>query len=295
MVSAGTGAVAFNGVVGGSNSLTSLNVTGGNITLGGNVTTTGNQTYSGAVILSGNDVLTTTSSNVAFSSTVDGGYGLTVAANNGNVVFHDAVGNGTSLASLSATGGGGITLAGNVTTSGNQTYSGAVILGASDTLTAGGSITSANTVSGYAYALTIDGIVNGTMDINVAKIQANSTSADAFTGTVGTLTDMRQDGFADVFSYSDAPPTFNGRSVAGAAVKKSPDIASAAPLQVSQTNLMLSVDADDAGSGAANALSKAENGSGTGSEAGFKLGVIADVDTKKTVSKDPEKKKGEAI
>ena len=88
--------------------------------------------------------------------TVDGGFGLTIAAGNGTVGFNSTVGNGTALTSLSSTGTGAVTFSGavgtnllrlgsvsitgatninggSVYTSGIQSYNGAVSLGADTT------------------------------------------------------------------------------------------------------------------------------------------------------------------
>ena len=87
-----TGTVQFGGVVGNTDGLGAMSITGnldldanivgaaslsvsGTSNLGANVTTTGNQTYTGAVTLSANTTLTTTSNGaVYFGGTIDGGY-----------------------------------------------------------------------------------------------------------------------------------------------------------------------------------------------------------------------------
>ena len=104
--------------------------------------------------------LTTTNSNVSFSSTVDGAHALTVAAGTGTVGFSGTVGNATALTSLSSTGSGAVTFSsavgtnllrlgsvsisgatningGSVYTSGNQGYTGTISLGADTTLDTG--------------------------------------------------------------------------------------------------------------------------------------------------------------
>ena len=75
----------------------SLSVSGAS-DLGANVTTTGNsQTYSGPVTLSA-DITLTDAGNILFSSTVDGGYALTIAnSGTGDVTFTGAVGGTTAL------------------------------------------------------------------------------------------------------------------------------------------------------------------------------------------------------
>ena len=127
----------------------------GTSTLNGSVTTTGTQTYTGAVTLGANAALTTTNSNITFSSTVDSTagsyYGLSITNGTGTTAFGGIVGanSGTSAlgylcinsagcsasAAGTTTGTGTTTLAGNVTTSGNQAYGGNLTLGANTVLT----------------------------------------------------------------------------------------------------------------------------------------------------------------
>ena len=155
-VVAGTGTVSYHGTVGGIAALTSLSDTGSGTTdLNGNVTTTGSQAYSGPVLLAADDTLSTTNSNVTFGSTVDGAYGLTVAAGSATIKYNGAVGGKTKLASLNDTGSGATDLNGNVTTTGTQSYSGPLIIGANDTLsTTNSNVTFSSTVDG-AFALIV--------------------------------------------------------------------------------------------------------------------------------------------
>src|SRR5208337_5352019 len=110
----------------------------------------GTQSYTDVITVSGNTTLTTTNAAVGFSTTVDGTVaatqGLTVAAGTSTVSCGGGVGTSFSLASLTVTGTGGITLR-TVTTSGLQSYTGAVTLGATATLT-GTVPTFSSTVSG---------------------------------------------------------------------------------------------------------------------------------------------------
>src|SRR5208337_4880699 len=113
------------GVVGGGFSLASLAVNGtGAITLL-SVTTAGAQSYTGPVTLGANTVLTTTNSNVTFTSTVNGlvagAQSLTINQGMGAVSFGGVVGAAFSLASLAVNGTGAITLL-SVTTAGAQSY-----------------------------------------------------------------------------------------------------------------------------------------------------------------------------
>ena len=118
----------------------------GTSNLGANVTTSGTQTYTGAVTLSTDVTLTTTDSNVTFSSTVDGdgtARDLIIDTNGttGTILFDGLVGNSNDLDAMTITGNldldaaianttsidvsGTSNLGANVTTSGTQTYTGA--------------------------------------------------------------------------------------------------------------------------------------------------------------------------
>ena len=139
--------------------LSTLSVTGTS-SLNGNVTSSSTQEYTGNVSISNDITLTTTDSNITFSSTVDGDgtardltidmdnsgdgadgtvqFANTVGANNsldviditGNLNLDAAISNTTSL-SVSGTSN----LGADVTTSSTQTYSGAVVLSNDVTLT----------------------------------------------------------------------------------------------------------------------------------------------------------------
>ncbi len=165
-------------------SAASLSVSGTS-DLGANVTTSGSQSYTGAVTLSGaNRTLTTTDSNITFSSTIDSATAiapatqtaraLTLAMGTGTATFGGAVGATNALGALAITGAldlnaditsaaslsvsGTSDLGANVTTSGAQTYSGAVTLSGgnrtlSTTNTASDNTTN-NTTSGITFSST---------------------------------------------------------------------------------------------------------------------------------------------
>ena len=135
-ITAGTGTVSFDGLVGDTAPLTSLSVTAATIDLnGGAVTTTGGQTYTGAVVLGADgDLKSNSSGSIQFSSTVDsdatsGPWSLTVNTG-GTIGFGGAVGTANSkhLTNLLAEGGGTTQINGDVTTTGGQTYSDGVLL-----------------------------------------------------------------------------------------------------------------------------------------------------------------------
>lgn len=187
-VNAGTGDAKFlGGSVGATNSLSSLSVTGTNISLGSSVTTSGNQTYGGAVVLTAADTLTSSAGNgnVSFSSTLnsDGtARALTIAAGTGNVGFGGAVGGGNKLASLAVTGSA-ITLGGNVTTNANQTYTGNVILGATDTLD------SSNSNGNITFSSAVEATTSGAQGLTVTAGTGNVTfgAAEGLIGNLSTL------------------------------------------------------------------------------------------------------------
>jgi autotransporter-associated beta strand protein len=93
-------------------------------------------------------------SSVVFRSTLDGGFGLTVA-NFTKATFGGAVGGTNPLASLTVNGKA-LLNGGPITTSGAQSYNSTVTLGANATLTSttGGNILFASTIDG-AYGLTV--------------------------------------------------------------------------------------------------------------------------------------------
>ena len=135
-----------------------LHVTGAAIPVFPAVTTNGTLTLGqatnfGAVTLGGTTAIDSTNTAIDFTSTVNGGFGLTVNAGTGAVTFGGVVGGTTPLASLAVTGP--TTLDGFVTTTGTQTYNSAVTLGATDTLTTtNGAVDFVSTVDG-AFGLTV--------------------------------------------------------------------------------------------------------------------------------------------
>lgn len=121
----GSGSTAiFNGAVGATTALASLNVSGPTQLNGGSITTTAGQTYAGTVTLGADTVLA--ANGVAITGALDGAHALTVQ-NAGTTTFGAAVGAGTALASLSVEGGGPTVLGGaSVDTTGAQHYGGPV-------------------------------------------------------------------------------------------------------------------------------------------------------------------------
>ena len=99
----------------GSSSLTVSNSSD----IGGSITTSGTQTYTGAVVISAAVTLTTTDSDVLFSSTINGtatNESLTISTGSGDVTFSSTIGASTAINRLSVTSSGTIYVAGNITT-----------------------------------------------------------------------------------------------------------------------------------------------------------------------------------
>ena len=171
-VNAGSGLTTFDGVVGGTDEMgaiiisgsggldldaavsnaTSLAVTGAS-NLGGNVTTVDAQTYTGAVTLSGatRTLLSSGGSTITFGNTIDGTQALNVNTA-GTTIFNGNVGSGTALGAIDIVTGAfdlnaNITsaasidvssttaLGGNITTLGAQVYSGTITLDDSGSFT----------------------------------------------------------------------------------------------------------------------------------------------------------------
>ncbi|NDG45452.1 MAG: hypothetical protein EBY36_12305, partial [Gammaproteobacteria bacterium] len=87
--------------------------------IGGNITTSGTQTYTGAATVSANVTLTTTDSNVLFSSTINGSGGdetFAISSGSGTVTFSNTIGATTAINTLTVTSTGGIYVANNITT-----------------------------------------------------------------------------------------------------------------------------------------------------------------------------------
>ena len=167
----------------------SLSVTG-NTTLSADVTTAGGQTYNGTVTLGANTILADTGTGVAFDSTVDGGFSLTV---NGNATFGGAVGGNTQLSSLDVTGTTAMN-AGTVTTSGDQSYSQLVTL-AQDTTLSGGTLQSVSgtslQVAGAGNSLTLTFGGTTVIDGNLITGVNNLTVGDS--GITGSATQVLND------------------------------------------------------------------------------------------------------
>jgi filamentous hemagglutinin family protein len=168
-----SGATTLGGAIGGTTSLTSLNVTStGGTTLDGSVKTSGAQTYHSALALGGGIALT--GNDIDFVSTVNGGHALTIS-DAGTTTLGGAIGGTASLTSLNVTSTDGTTLDNNVTTSGAQTYNSAATLGGNVVLTSNGGNVSIGGVTGASHNLEFnapDGNVTWNGALNVGNFQA---------------------------------------------------------------------------------------------------------------------------
>lgn len=154
------GNAVLKGPLGANDPLASLTVKG-NATLGaGSIVTDGEQSYQGNVTVGGNVSVTSRQGDIGFDRAVDGGHGLTVAANQGEVTFAGPVGQGSRLGDLKVSAAGDIVLdgpvraasvqtggngdvlinGGSVDTTGSQQYGQHVILSGVDTTLSGADV-----------------------------------------------------------------------------------------------------------------------------------------------------------
>ncbi|NBZ97539.1 MAG: hypothetical protein EBS46_02025, partial [Proteobacteria bacterium] len=215
-----TPTVRFNGVVGGTNPLGAIAITGaldlnaiiqktsdssagaasltvsGVSDLGANVNTSGIQTYSGAVTLSGAD-RTLKGSTITNSSTITGAtFSLTET---GNSVINGAI-SGVNIFSVSGT----TSLGADVSTTGTQTFTGALTVnGAARTLTttgddvtfsgtinsdsAGAGVRNLTIATGSAATVQFNGIVGGTYALGAIAITGTSAALDLNAAITGAL------------------------------------------------------------------------------------------------------------
>ena len=235
--------VLFSGIVGGSNGVGDISVTGAldldaNIAdasslsisqasnIGANVTTTNTQTYTGNTILSASNTLTTTNSNVVFSGTVNSDSttrDLTINSGTGDVQFGNAVGATNALGSINITGNldlnaaiigassvdvsGTSDLGGNVTTTGNQTFSDTTTLSTAVVLQ--GSTINLNAISGGSNAMTITG--NLDLDGDASSLGGVRVSGTSNLG--GDITSSSTQLFVGATTLSGGDRTLTGSTV----------------------------------------------------------------------------------
>ena len=279
---ADTGDVTLTGAVGGTTKLSRLTVaaagqvavasvqttgaiavTGTNIDLNGSVyeSNDGNITFTGPVVL-GSDVTIDSDKNdngtdgaISFSSTINGGYALTLDADGGAVTLTGAVGGTTKLSRLTVAAAGQVAVASVQTTGaiavtgtnidlngsvyesndGNITFTGPVVLGSDVTIDSDkndngtdGAISFSSTING-AKALTLDadtgdvtltGAVGGTTKLSRLTVAAAGQVAMASVQTTGAIavTGTNIDLNGSVYESNDGNITFTGPVVLGSDV-----------------------------------------------------------------------------
>ncbi|NCW63967.1 MAG: hypothetical protein EBW04_07640 [Betaproteobacteria bacterium] len=219
-----TGTILFDGLVGNSNDLDAMTITGnldldaaianttsisvsGTSNLGANVTTSSTQTYTGATILSTDITLTTTNSNVTFGSTMDSDniisprdLTINTGGTTATIQFVGAVGETAPLDVITITGNldlnagianaAGITVESDmtvnedITTTGAQTYNGDVIVSGDAILT-----TTNNKI-------TFNGTVNSeaseandlSLVVGTSEVEFNGIVGGATNGSLGAIT-----------------------------------------------------------------------------------------------------------
>jgi hypothetical protein len=191
----GSGAVTFDGVVGGGTALASLTTGTGTAQLNGNITTTGIQSYGGPVQLLGPLIMEAGAANVTFASTLQSSAtpvdqnSLTVDTS-GSATFNGVVDLGGELL---RTGTGTTFINANITTASSQYYQGPATLNASalsstdstGSIEVDGGVTLAHdatvTAVGAAILVGVDGHYNLTVD---------SDSSVLFPGAIGATTPL---------------------------------------------------------------------------------------------------------
>ncbi|WP_440912141.1 autotransporter-associated beta strand repeat-containing protein [Candidatus Pelagibacter sp.] len=170
-INSGTGTTQFAGIVGGTNGVGDIDITGaldlnaaisnasslsvsGTSNIGANVTTTGTQSYTGTTTLSGGD-RTLQGSTVTLAAVTGGSNALTVT---GNLDLDGAISGVTNM-SVSGTSNIGA----NVTTTGTQSYSGTTTVSASSTLIG-------TEISAAAIALNDDLEIRNSSDSTLASV-----------------------------------------------------------------------------------------------------------------------------
>jgi filamentous hemagglutinin family protein len=125
-------------IVGGTNRLAALTVTGATTLNGSAITTTGSQAYNSNVTLGTDVALISSSGGVTFDGTLNGANNLAVSAATGTI-FNNTVGDITDLASLTVAGPTTVNTS-QIETTGNQTYGGAVTVNTAATLQSGATL-----------------------------------------------------------------------------------------------------------------------------------------------------------
>jgi hypothetical protein len=209
-----TGLTTFDAAIGATTALNFVNVSGAMNFSGGTVRTTGAQDYGSATLDSNTTLTSTGGADIHMHGTVNGARSLTVNTA-GTTILDGAVGAGTALTSVTATGGDVLFNGGAVTTTGAQTYGNAT-LGADLTITStGGSAVGFNGTIDGAQDLTVVTSGNTTLDgavgastalssINIGRTTfnngvVNTTGAQSFgNSTLNAATTLTSTGGGDV-------------------------------------------------------------------------------------------------
>ena len=191
----------------------------GTTTINNNITTTGAQSYAGPVTLAtGPITLTTSNSNIIFSSTLNGAEALTLTTGSGNVTFTGIVGGTAALTSLTDSSTGITTINNNITTTGIQSYAGPVSLATGPitlTTNSNGNIIFSSTLNG-AEALTLTpgsgnvtftGVVGGT-----AALTSLTDSSTGITTINNNITTTGIQSYAGPVSLATGPITLTTNS-----------------------------------------------------------------------------------
>ncbi|MBF0622289.1 MAG: hypothetical protein HQL54_10235, partial [Magnetococcales bacterium] len=154
-IGAGTGSITIDGVVGGSDLINTIDLTGaGGIALnGGSVTSQSTQDYNSDVTIGADTSFTAANANITFDNTVQGTTtirNLTVDAGTGAITLSGAVGGSNLINAVDMTGSAGLNLdGGSITSQSTQDYHSTVSLGNDLTLTtANADVTFDQTVDG---------------------------------------------------------------------------------------------------------------------------------------------------
>lgn len=227
---------SFSGVVGGGYNLTLTHTSpialagatfsgvgaftdnGGGATSLSGTFTNASQTLSNAVSLTG---ATTLAGATTFGSTLNGAQTLTI---NGNAIFNGAIGNSTSLTSLTVTGTTSVgAAASSITTSGLQSYGSTMTLAADTSLSAGSSLSLGGvTGGGHDLSLSVTGgnitVGSGYTGIQDFSVTANQTNLSGSITTSGSQTftsNVALTGASSLTSSTNQPITITG-AVTGA-------------------------------------------------------------------------------
>ena len=175
-LAAGTGAITFGGVVGGSTPAQNLNSlvinSGSTININSDVSTVGDMTFNQPVNIGATVNLNTSNGGVTFNNSINGNNSLTVNSNNGVVTFSSAVGNLIPLADLTVYGS-------QVNLMDNLTTANALALNAPITFSNSRS-TPITLTSG---AVSLNGTVDGNRSLNIVSNKATTSLNGVLGGT----------------------------------------------------------------------------------------------------------------